>query len=171
MTRASPTLTDLRHIKVCYSKETYCGHISQGGIYNAGNGEIAMIHTHVPCTYGTSDSVNHGVYPKAGVQLLQRSLDHGETWSREHDVVVWNNAAPEVDARAIRQKADDPGVGRERIDLSSRDTATWYQRSATEDKEEARGTQIHKCLAFRSADRGRTWEQVPTRLKAPNGYS
>ena len=170
MTRSTPKLTDLCHIKVCYSKETYCGHISQGGIYNFGNGEIAMIHTHAPCTYDTSDSVNHGVYGKPGVHLLQRSLDHGETWSRDHDVVVWDNATPHPEKVAIHQKAEEPGVERESIDLSSPDTAIWFQRFGTEGKKDTRGNQMHECYAFRSADRGHTWEQVPTRLKPPNGY-
>ena len=170
MTRYSPKLLDLRHTKVCYSKETYCGHISQGGIYNFGNGEIAMIHTHAPCTYDTSNSVDHGVYGKPGVYLLQRSLDHGETWSRDDDVVVWDNTTPHPEKVAIHQKAEEPGVERESIDLSSSDTAIWFQRFGTEGKKDTRGNQMHECYAFRSADRGHTWEQVPTRLKPPNGY-
>jgi hypothetical protein len=170
MNRSTPKLSDVRHMKVCYSKERYCGHISQGGIYNFGNGEIAMIHTHAHCTYETTDSVNHGVYGKAGVHLLQRSLDHGETWSREHDVVVWNNAASQAEKDAIHQKANEPGVERESIDLSSTDTAIWFQRYGPPGEKDARGNQMHECYAFRSADRGRTWERVPTRLKAPHGY-
>ena len=40
MVRAAPTLTDVQHSKLCYSKDRYCGHPRQCGIYNFGNGEI-----------------------------------------------------------------------------------------------------------------------------------
>ena len=36
-------LKDVRHIKHCGSKQTYCGHPRQCGIYNFGGGEIAVV--------------------------------------------------------------------------------------------------------------------------------
>ena len=40
MNRITPELTDVHHIKLCYSKDTYCGHPRQSGIFNYGNGEV-----------------------------------------------------------------------------------------------------------------------------------
>ena len=34
MNRVTPELTDMRHIKLCYSKDRYCGHPHQSGIFN-----------------------------------------------------------------------------------------------------------------------------------------
>ena len=48
MNRITPELTDVHHIKLCYSKDTYCGHPRQSGIFNYGNGEIAVLHAHAP---------------------------------------------------------------------------------------------------------------------------
>ena len=82
MDRSTPELTDMRHTRVCYSKERFCAHTSQYVIGNFGNGEIVVQHCHAPCTYADRLSVSHGEYMKRGVFLLQRSLDHGETCDR-----------------------------------------------------------------------------------------
>ena len=34
MNRTAPELAEMHHIKLCYSKDRYCGHPRQSGIYN-----------------------------------------------------------------------------------------------------------------------------------------
>jgi hypothetical protein len=83
MNRITPELTDVHHIKLCYSKDTYCGHPRQSGIFNYGNGEIAVLHAHAPSRYETVEDISHSFttgYASRAKILLQRSLDHGETW-------------------------------------------------------------------------------------------
>ena len=165
MIRATPELTDIRHTKVCYSKERYCAHTSQYVIGNFGNGEIVVMHAHAPCTYADRLSVTHGEYSKRGVFLLQRSLDHGETWDREQDVVVWDNTMSDREKTAIYSRVDEPGVVREEIDLTSPDSVVFFKRSPLAEGEDLRGRTIFEAHAFRSADRGRNWEEVPTRVQ------
>ena len=160
MNHSSPELADVTHTKVCYSKETYCAHVSQHVIRNFGDGEIAVMHCHAPCTYADRESFVE--YQGRGVFLLQRSLDHGETWDHEHDVVMWDNTMSDREKKAIYSRADEPGVVREEIDLTSPDSVVFFKRSPGED---IRGGPISENYAFRSADRGRNWEEVPTRVQ------
>ena len=171
MQRASPTLTEVRHTKLCYSKDTYCGHPRQSGIFNYGDGEIAVLHAHAPSAYRTRNDISHSFttgYASRARILLQRSLDHGETWPREHDVVVWDESLPVEEKRAILHRADEPGVAREQIDLAGPDAAVYFPRPATGPAGQ-NGEPTLECFCFRSADRGHTWESVPTRLTSPHG--
>ena len=166
----SPELRDVHHTKVCYSKQTYCGHPSQSGLHNFGSGEIAMMHNHAICAYGDEEDVSHGFYFREGAFLLQRSFDHGQTWKREDDQVVWDNAWSAEKKKSIHDAALKPGVEREKIDLSSPDAITFFKRSKTEGRD-SRGNENVETFAFRSADRGHTWEKVPTRIPTPHGFS
>ena len=133
MNRVVPELTDVHHIKLCYSKDTYCGHPRQCPIYNYGNGEIVVIHHHAPATYQTREDIRHGQtgYKGRAKILLQRSYDHGQTWSHENEVVIWDDSRPLEEKRAILWQADEPGVTREQIDLASPDTAIYFARPRT----------------------------------------
>ena len=173
MKLVAPELADVRHIKLCYSKERYCGHPLQCGIYNFGNGELAVSHNHAPCRYKESDDVIHSAtrgYQSRAKILLQRSTDDGETWPRDNDVVVWDESLPLEEKRSILYRADEPGVAREQIDLNSPEAAVYFTLAAT-GPEDADGERIRESFAFRSADRGRTWETVPTRVPPPPGCS
>ena len=169
MNRIAPELTEMHHIKLCYSKDRYCGHPRQSGIFNYGNGEIAVLHSHAPSRYQVGDDISHSFttgYASRAKILLQRSLDGGETWPREHDVVVWDESRPLDEKRAILYRADEPGVAREQIDLTSPDAAVYFTRAAT-GPDNLHGQPSLECFAFRSGDRGRTWETVPTRVTNP----
>ena len=107
-------------------------------------------------------------YPSRAKILLQRSFDHGETWLREHDVVVWDETLPLEEKRAILQRADEPGVAREQIDLTGPDAAVYFARPVT-GPTGSNGEPTLECFAFRSGDRGRTWEAMPTRVSNPHG--
>ncbi len=119
MNRATPELTEMHHIKLCYSQDRYCGWPRMGGFFNFGNGEIAVLHYHAPSRYQVNADISHSTTTGAWSRsktLLQRSLDGGETWPRENDVVVWDESLPLEEKRAILYRADEPGVAREQID-------------------------------------------------------
>ena len=174
MVRAAPTLTEVQHSKLCYSKDHYCGHPRQCGIYNFGNGEIAVMHHRARSTYRTLNDIRHGWddigYKRRCQIVLQRSLDHGQTWPSENDVVVWNYNRPWDELRELLWRADDLSLPRETIDLSSPNAVIYFGRALTGRKnKEGQGT--FECFAWRSGDRGQTWEQVPTRVRPPSGMN
>ncbi len=70
---------------------------------------MAVPHFHAPATYQTRESIEHGHHHYMGRShvLLQRSLDHGETWLPEDDVVIWDHSRPEGERRAILHRADN----------------------------------------------------------------
>ena len=111
-------LKNVRHIKLCGSKQTYCGHPRQCGIYNFGGGKIAVVHHHAPSQYEVPNDVTHGylgVHARS-VRLLQRSLDGGETWPQENNVVIFDESAPIEERRErIFGTQDKP---RKRMDMS-----------------------------------------------------
>lgn len=173
MSRPAPDLAELHHIRLCYSKDHYCGHPRQSGIFNFGAGELAVLHSHAPCAYREPADVSHSFttgYASRARILLQRSTDHGQTWPRADDVVVHDESQPLAQKRARLWRADEPDRPRERIDLNSPDAAVYFARPAT-GPEGADGQSALECFAFRSADRGRTWEEVPTRVRPPGGLS
>jgi len=138
---------------------------------NFGKGEIVVLHHHAPCAYQTKSDTDHGPFGYKGRAhiLLQRSLDHGETWARENDVVVWDDSLPLEEKRSILWQADDRTVERDDIDLSSPDSLVFFPRPAT-GPEGPDGLPTPECFGFRSGDRGRTWETVPTRVSPPLRY-
>ena len=171
--RAVPSITDLRHTKLCYRQDHYCGHPRQLPFRNYGHGEIVVGHYHAPARYTTHDDVSHssstGYFSRAKI-LLQRTLDHGETWRLEDEVVIGDNSRPLAERRAIMRRADEPGVVRETIALTGPDAMVSFARQVT-GPEDDRGQPTLECFAFRSGDRGRTWESVPARVSPPPGYS
>ena len=46
--RAVPRIADLRHTRLCYRQDHYCGHPRQLPFRNYGNGEIVVGHYHAP---------------------------------------------------------------------------------------------------------------------------
>lgn len=168
-----PVLSDVCHIKLCYSRTTYCGHPRQTGIFNYGNGELLVGHSHAPSNYQVDHDVSHsftrGFASRAQI-VFQRSLDHGETWSSGNEMVVWDESLPLEEKRSILYAADESNVSREQIDLTHPDAAVYFTRAATGPKSPAQATdRLLECFAFRSRDRGHTWEKVPTRITPPPG--
>ena len=172
MGRVAPEIVDVQHIKLCYSKERYCGHPRQLPFRNFGSGEISVAHLHAPATYETAENIAHGHahYMGRAQVLLQRSLDHGETWRPDDEVVIWDHSLDLAERRAIVLRADEPGVARETIDLTDPDAMVSFARLAT-GPDDTEGRATLECFAFRSGDRGRTWETVPTRVPPPRGYN
>ena len=172
MKRAVLTLTDVHHNRLCYSPDRMCAHPRQCPIHNYGSGEITVIHHHAPCAYRTQADIQHGQFGYKGRAkiLLQRSFDHGQTWPTEHEVVIWDDSRPLEEKRAILSQADNNDLSQEAIDLNSPDTSVYFARPAT-GPEGADGRPGLECYAFRSGDRGHTWESIPTRVSPPAGMN
>ena len=156
----SVELAEVKHIKIHGSKDTYCGHPRQGGIYNFGNGELAVIHNHAPCGYQKPEDVYHDEfgYHSRSVALLQRSMDGGETWPEELTVQIWQEAAP-LEKR--RHSLLTENATRQAIEMSRPESAFFFGRSWC-GEERPDGSHRLICFALRSADKGQTWEEVPT---------
>ena len=85
-------------------------------------------------------------------------------------MVVWNYNRPWEELRELLWRADDLSLPRETIDLSSPNAVIYFGRALTGRKnKEGQGT--FECFAWRSGDRGQTWEQVPTRVSPPSGMN
>ena len=165
-------ITDVQHSKLCYSMDRYCGHPRQLPFRNFGNGEIVVAHHHAPANYETVENITHGHnYYKGRAQvLLQRSLDNGATWERDDDVVVWDHSLDLEERRAIMERANEPGASRMTIDITNPDSIVSFARQAT-GTEDTEGNPTLECFAFRSNNRGRTWETSPTKVVPPRGYN
>ncbi|MCY3777905.1 MAG: sialidase family protein, partial [Candidatus Aminicenantes bacterium] len=113
----------MRHTRLHGDSSSYCGHPRQCGLFNFGGGELAVLHYHAPSAYREPQDVRHdfGGYHGRAMVLLQRSLDGGATWPREHDVQVWNEAAPVQDR--IHLLFSSLRSPREEIDLTHPDAA------------------------------------------------
>lgn len=160
----APKVDDLRHGIVHYDKGTYCGHPRQVAFGYFGNGEIVVGHNHAPARYEDRDSIKHdlGGYHSRAVQLLQRSLDGGLTWPHGQDVVVYNEAMSEADKKRFLHPS---GASRSVYDMFAPDSMFFFARTYLP---ESRG-KSPVCFSLRSSDRGRTWEQVPTIVRHPDG--
>ena len=171
MSDTTQHLKNIRHIKICYSKNTYCGHPRQSGIFNFGNGEIAVMHAHSHSTYMTQNDVSHSFttgYSSRARILLQRSVDHGESWPSEHKVTVWDESRSTEEKREILYKTDSLETPREYIDLNNKNSTIFFARPVTGEKVSDRIDPL-ECFSFRSKDKGKNWETVPTRISPPYG--
>jgi len=159
-------LTDIEHLQVDYARDRYAGHPRQGGIFDFGGGEIAVLYNRAPCAYREIADVGHdytGYHSRSQV-ILARSLDGGYTWDRKDDVVVFDQTTPIGERQAwVRQVEDKQGVVRECIDLNAPDTALFFGRTWAGEGDPP----ALLAFALRSPDRGRTWECVPTPLHPP----
>ena len=165
----APELAEVEHMLVDYARDRYAGHPRQGGIFNFGGGEIAVIYNRAPCAYRHRNDVRHGYngYHGRAQIILARSFDNGATWDRANDVVIFDESAPVEERRAfVRQIEANPGIDRDWIDLTAPETAIFFGR--TNAGEGLLPALL--CYALRSPDRGRTWEAVPTPVQPTAGH-
>ncbi len=174
-------VTDIEHIKVCGSEDTYCGHPRQGGMHYFGNGEIALIHNHAPCAYqqpGEAGHGEHGYHGRAQV-LLQRSLDCGRSWPVENNVVIFDHSRPLSEQRAFLfppAPAQRPEMNL--LDKNSLVFVGWSWAGDTSLRSPRPGVSQytladevdHEAIMFalRSADKGCTWEKHPWVFAKPD---
>ena len=77
-------LADVRHARIFYDDRMYAAHPNRGGIWNFGNGEIAVAHMVKPADYKTGEGVHHLYWNSTGAGvMLNRSYDGGQTWPED----------------------------------------------------------------------------------------
>ena len=174
------TPRNVRHVVVDYDKKAFCGHPRLGGIKAFGSGELAVLYCRAGCTYKTTGDVSpspiDGYLSRADI-VLRRSLDGGQKWLPENEVVVWSNSLP-----VEKQKeffCQDP-ASRRVLEMSKPEAMFFFGRTflrvarkVTNTKQgyvceftvsdSGRGSSKAVGTAFqiRSIDKGRTWEQTP----------
>jgi len=166
-------IQSIHHIKVDYDPKTYCGHPRQCGMKNFGNGELAVLYWRAPCNYETEKDVSHSQadgYQSRAKAILRRSLDHGQTWLPENDVVVWDETKPV--AERMRFLGQDP-AGRELLDMSVPEAMYFFGRTTIfrPDPTTGRNMMCEPVFLIRSADKGHTWERVPVTIPPPPGMT
>jgi hypothetical protein len=163
----SSRISDIQHIRLHGNRVTYCGHPRQGGLFYFGGGELVVLHNHATVYYKTREDVQHDFYGyhARSVLLLQRSMDSGMTWPGHEEVVVWDESAP-LDQREklVLSALTSP---RQKIDLSRPESIVVFPRTFLGPNQY--GAPQMLSFAFRSPDKGRTWEKIPTLLLPPPG--
>ena len=128
------------------------------------------MHNHAPSMYQVRRDIQHDFagYHSRSVVLLQRSVDSGRSWPGENEVEVWNEAAPQEQREKFLLSAlTSP---RQSIDLSLPDSIVFFPRTFLGPNQFGAPQMV--AFALRSADKGKTWEKVPTLvLPPPNCYS
>lgn len=155
-----PTISGVEHTVIHYNKNTYCGHPREVLFQYFGGGEILLGHYHAPCRYEVYEDVRHVCYQARSVVFLQRSTDGGKTWPKENDSVAFEQTMPPDAKRAFLFPKD---AAREAMDMFRPESALLFARTHFSPDHEG----IPVCFSLRSADKGRTWERVPTVVANP----
>ena len=87
------------HVRVYYDKNKYAAHVNRGGLWNFGDGEIAVAHRVKPVSYETGEGVrypfahdfSHKPWGDHSGIVLNRSFDNGQTWPEDQKQWIWNN--------------------------------------------------------------------------------
>ncbi len=189
-------LSDLRHTTVHRDERMYLYCANRGGIWNFGDGEIAVAYLAVPMDYSVmregpntnwarhcgGPSSMWTPHPRWGADsgcIISRSFDNGETWPDDRRQWLWKND------RTTHEMLDwlrplDRGE-REEIDLGDPDSIIHFCPGmhlkppigsvGTEGTSFNLGGRkpIHlPTFSLRSKDRGRTWESHPTLIDNPS---
>jgi len=160
-------LTDVCHVRVGGGRDLLCHWPRQGGIWHWGN-EILAAYIESPCRYKDRSEVGHGQTGiwKQGYVRLRRSLDGGQTWGDAGK--VFDNSVPVDEQRRLLHLDDYHGQGgteRDVIDMDSPDAILIMGRAwCGQETEAPDGSTVRENVSycFRSADRGRSWENVPS---------
>ena len=161
----APEIHDVEHVTVRYEPSWYCAHPRWGVYRNFGGGEMIVGFKMAPSDYMQIGDVLHGNVSGEGYEaratiIMQRTTDGGQTWPRENDVVLYREFISDDEKRAFLYQMDAP---REPYDMFSPDSVFWFTHTYLHDE------QRMVCFGLRSADRGRTWEKVPTVVGPPPG--
>lgn len=165
-------ISNVRHIKVAGESNTFCGWPwTGGGIHSFGKGELAVVFTEAACRYEKPQDIDHGNVDTTGREVLRRSLDHGETWPKELEVVIRDNAVPFSALFPGGEIGYHPEVERPRIDMSKPESMLCAWRCFCRDPYVANDGVVRYrpiCFVLRSGDKGHTWESVPNLV--PNAW-
>ena len=155
---------DVEHVRVCGGRHLYCAHPRQRGLYNFGGGELLLGHSEAEWDYA-AERPNHGFgpgYKTRSKWVMQRSLDGGRTWPGEGRTVIYDEGLPVEE----RRRLVEPGRPRQAIDLGDPDSLIVFGRTMLGDTRDD-GAPVPSCIALRSPDRGRTWEDAATLIRGP----
>lgn len=155
---AAPEISEVEHVTVRHEPGWYCAHPRWGVYKDFGGGEVIVGFKMARSAYKEISDINHGGVVRPGYEaraviVVQRSLDGGRTWPREHDVILYDEAQSDDEKRAFLYQT---GAPREQYDMFSPDSVFWFTHTKLWDEERM------VCFGLRSADRGRTWEKTPT---------
>ena len=159
--------SDMEHVTVGGGPNLTCHWPRQGGFWRWGD-ELLVGYIEAPCDYTDEAAVGHGQGGiwKHGYVRLRRSTDAGVTWEDDHKLFD-NSMSVEQQRQALMldQYTEHGGPLREEIAISSSDAMLMMGRAwcgdeyETESGTKNRGNVVY---CFRSPDRGRTWEDVPS---------
>ena len=163
------TLKDVHHIVVGGGRELVCHWPRQGGLW-CWKDEMLVGYIESPCEYQDPESVRHGQEGiwKRGYVRLRRSLDGGETWADAGK--LFDNSVSIAQQRRVLRLDDyhgHRGPEREKMDMGSPDAILMMGRAwCGPERTLADGTVVldNVSYCFRSPDRGRHWETVPSIL-------
>ena len=184
-------LEDVRHIVVHRDEGMYLYAVNRGGIWNFGDGEIAVAYLALPMDYNVMrDGPNRAWsrhcggprsmwshHPRWGGEsgcIISRSFDHGETWPDEERQWLWHNDRSTdeiVDWLRPRPRAE-----REEIDLGEPDSIIHFCHgiylkppigSVGSEGGDLGHPRHPPSFSLRSSNRGRTWESHATLIDAP----
>ena len=161
---------DVVHSVLWYHKDHYAGHPIRGGLWNLGDGELAVAHPNAYRPYRRREDTSHD-YMLAGKVLLQRSFDSGETWPKGQETVIWDSSATVKEHRAWLFGA--PG-DRQELDMTQPRSIFHFGRVHAGDDKQGTPDATQRVrppspvhFSLRSTDGGRTWENRPTVIAPP----
>lgn len=183
-------LLDVEHVRIFHDPGLYAGHPNRGGMWNFGDGEIAVAHRVKTVDYGSpawkaagSHDFSQPPHGQTFGIMLNRSFDHGRTWPDSEKEWIYRND------RSLDELLDwlSPVDGNQREHIDMSDPSAIMHFSATgEHLRWPLGGAMHPrldpnaafhlgkrpsgfmpTLCVRSADRGRTWEDKPTLIEGP----
>ena len=184
---------DVEHIRVHYDPNLYMYAPNRGGIWNFGDGEIAVAYLTGPVDYQAllpPGRTSRHAQPvaergaKAGGVMLSRSFDYGQTWPDSERAWIWHNDRTQDEILDwLRPVTPEQ---REQIDLSEPDSIIHFCHGEylkfpfggiilQDGPRLDPGTNFHlgrrqhpPSFSLRSRDRGRTWERHATLIEGPS---
>ena len=156
-------VSHVAHVKIAGQPTTYCAWPWMGGMHNFGGGEITVAFLEGPSRYESDEDVNHYKVESRSKAILRRSLDHGETWPEDLQVVIFDNSVP-LERLIPEGKAERPA-----IDMSRPESILYCGRSLVSGQQSSQAVWIPPQNQFlrpvtfivRSPDKGATWEKSP----------
>jgi hypothetical protein len=159
-------VTDIEHVVVGGGANLLCLWPRHGGLWTWDN-EILAAYVEAPCNYKhpREAAPEPGGVWKRGYVRLRRSRDGGARWDDAGK--VFDNSMPFERQRQVLRLDDyrgNAGPERDPIDMAAPDSIMVMSRAWCGD--EVKGTKARQPVlyGFRSPDRGRHWETVPSVL-------
>ena len=163
------TVHDVDHVIIRSDKNLVCHWPRQGGLWRWGKEMLAGF-IESPCSYESQDDVGHGqtgIWANGYVRL-RRSMDAGQSW-QDGGVLFDNSRSVEAQRDTLHlddyEKDGGRSLPREIMNETNSDTVLMMGRAWCGDKIQTTGTEsLRKNVAYcyRSRDRGRNWENVPS---------